>query len=133
MTPTDKRALKALCGKRAKPELRRLFKLIRSHDDRALYAAIAPPRKRAKTSGDPLLREVEQSLRPILATAAEKADLLVEHLAKKHGRKLDIEAKGLADAVRRLRPVFSDAQIRAGVKTLLVEMAALYSTRETVV
>lgn len=134
MTPAEKKALKALCRKRGKPELKRLFKLIRAHDDRALLAAIAPPKKRAgKKAGDPLVRELEQSLRPILGPAAEKADLLVEHLAKKHRRKLAFEPKGIADAVRRLRPTLSDAQIRAGAKTLMTEMAELYSARETVV
>lgn len=134
MTPVEKKALKALCGKRGKPELRRLFKLVRAHDDRALFAAIATPTKpAAKKIGDPLIRELEQSLRPILGPASEKADLLVEHLAKKYRRKLAFEPKGIADAVRRLRPVLSDAQIRAGAKTLMTEMAELYSARETVV
>jgi hypothetical protein len=134
MSPSQKAALKALCGKRHKPELKRLFALIRAHDDRALFAAIAPARKRAaKRPGDPLVREIETALRPILGPAAEKAELLVEHMAKKHRRKLAWEPKGVADAVRRLRAAFSDAQIRAAAKSLMAEMAELYSARETVV
>ncbi|WP_395648136.1 hypothetical protein [Terricaulis sp.] len=134
MTPAEKKALKALCGKRTKPELKKLFALVRAHNDRALMAAIAPPKTRAaKRRGDPLVREVDQTLKPILGPAAEKAELLVEHMAKKHRRKLGAPARGIAGTVRDLRAKFSEAQIRAGAKSLLADLAAQYSSRETVV
>ena len=93
-----------------------------------------PPKKKAtKPRGDPLAREVEQTLKPILGPAAEKAEMLIEHIAKKHRRKLALAPKGLADAARQLRGSFSDQQIRAGAKSLVTHLAQLYGDRETVV
>lgn len=134
MTPAERKAVQALCGKRGKPELKKLFALIRANNDRALLAAVTPAKKRAaKRRGDPLAREVDLTLKPIIGPAAEKAELLVEHMAKKHRRKLGATPKGLASAVRDLRSTFSEAQIRAGAKSLLAHLAEQYSSRETVV
>jgi|CXWL01.1.fsa_nt_gi hypothetical protein len=128
--PAERKALKALCGKRGKPELKRLFALIRANSDRALLAGIAPARKRPVKSAPSLA----DAMRPLLAPASEKAELLVEHLAKKHRRKLDFAPKGLADAAKRLRAAgLSQAQIDAGAVSLLKELAKLHGTRETVV
>lgn len=134
MKAADKKTLQALARGKTPAELKALFKLIRAHDDRALLAALKKPKAKSAPKGDPLAREIETMLRPILGPSAEKAELLVEHLSRKLGRDLAIEPKGVADAVRRLRAAkVRDAQIRAGAKTLLQEMAALYSPRETVV
>lgn len=133
LDPAQRKALKALCGKRTKPELKRLFALIRAHDDRTLLAAAARPRKRSAKAGNALSADLARALRPILAPASEKAELLVEHLAKKHRRKLKLQPKGLADAAKRLRADFTDAEIRSGAETLLRDLAKLYATRETVV
>jgi hypothetical protein len=132
--PTAKMLRQALRG-RSRAELKRLFAAIRTHEDRDLIAALAPPKKRtAKRKVDPLVRDLEQTLKPILGPASEKADLLVEHLAKKHRRKLAIAAKGLADAARQLRAKkLSDDQIRAGAKGLVAHLAKLYGAQETVV
>jgi phytoene dehydrogenase-like protein len=121
----------ALRGRSPK-EAKALFDTIRTHDDKALLAALRPAKKKAKR-GDPLVRELEQTLKPILGPAAEKADMLVEHLAKKHRRKLSLEPKGLADATKQLRGTFSDEQIRAGAKSLVAHLDKLYGDRETVV
>jgi hypothetical protein len=131
---TAKMLRQALRG-RSRAELKRLFTAIRAHEDRTLLAALAPAKKRvAKRKGDPLVRDLEQTLKPILGPASEKADLLVEHLAKKHRRKLAIAPKGLADAVRQLRAKnLSDDQIRAGAKGLVAHLAKLYGGQETVV
>ncbi|MBX9747961.1 MAG: hypothetical protein K2X34_13730, partial [Hyphomonadaceae bacterium] len=86
-----------------------------------------------KRKGDPLVRDLEQTLNPILGPAAEKADMLVEHIAKKHKRKLAFAPKGLADAAKQLRGQFTDDQIRAGAKSLVAHLAKLYGERETVV
>lgn len=130
---TAKLLRQALRG-RSGAELKRLFAAIRAHEDRALLAALAPPKKRApKRKVDPLVRDLEQTMKPVLGPASEKADLLVEHLAKKHRRKLGITPKGLADAARQLRAKnLSDDQIRAGAKGLVTHLAKLYG-RETVV
>lgn len=131
----DKKALKALCGKRPKAELTALFALVRRHDDRALLAVLAPPRKR-KPAGKPnlLLADIQNALKPLLAPAAEKGDLLAEHLAKAHGRALAFAPRGLADAVSRLRAAgFSEKQIRTGAKMLMTQLAKTHDGRETVV
>ena len=134
IAPVDAKLLKTALGKRSRAELKRTFALVRAHNDRALLAAIAPAKKRvAKRKGDPLVREIEQTLKPIMGPAQEKADLLIEHIAKKHRRKLGFQPKGLADATRQLRTKFSDAQISAGAKSLMVNLAKLYGDRETVV
>jgi cell division septum initiation protein DivIVA len=129
------RLLRQASRGRSRAELKRLFAAIRAHDDRALLAVLASPKKRAaKHKADPLVRDLKQALKPILGPAAEKADLLVEHLAKKHRRKLAIEAKGLADAARQLRAKnLTDDQIRAGAKSLVAHLAKLYGGQETVV
>ncbi len=131
-TPEQSKALRAVIRKRPAAELKAAFALIRAQSDRVLLAAIAPPKKRSK-SRDPLLRELEHTLKPVIAPAQEKADMLVEHLAKKHRRKLDIAPKGMADAARLLRARFTDAQISAGAKSLMTQLAKLYGDRETVV
>jgi hypothetical protein len=124
--------LRAALNRRSPKEAKALFATIREHDDNTLLAALRPAKKKSKR-GDPLVRELELTLKPILGPASEKADLLVEHLAKKHRRKLAIEPKGLADATKRLRTKFSDDQIRAGARSLVAHLAKLYGDRETVV
>lgn len=130
----QKKALRALARGKSKAELKALFALARSHSDRALLAAAFPAKKKAQAKkGDPLVREIEAMLRPILGPASEKGELLIQHVARKHKLALRETPKGVADAVRRLRKHVSDTQIRNGAKTLLSELAALYSTRESVV
>ena len=129
----QKRLLASLVRKRPRAELKLLFAVIRAHDDRALFAALAPGRRKPKRPRDPLLRDLELALKPILAPSAEKAEMLVEHLSKKHRRKLAFEAKGLAEAARRCRAVkLSDEQIRAGARTLVANLAKRHG-RESVV
>jgi hypothetical protein len=130
----ETKVLRTTLRGRSRAELKAVFAAIRKHDDKTLLAALAPAKKRAaKKRGDPLVRELEQTLKPILGPAAEKADMLVEHIAKKHRRKLGMASKGLADAARQLRTKFSDEQIRAGAQSLIVHLAKLYGDRETVV
>jgi hypothetical protein len=134
LKPDHTKALRTLSRGRSRAELKQLFALIRKHDDKALFAAITPAKKRAsKRKGDPLVRELEQTLKPILGPSAEKADMLIEHIGKKHRRKLGIEPKGLADAAKKLRVTFTDEQIRAGAQSLVAQLAKLYGDRETVV
>jgi hypothetical protein len=119
---------------RSRAELKRLFAAIRAHDDASLLAALAPQRQRpAKRRTDPLVRDLERILKPIMGPASEKAELLVEHAAKRRRRKLDVEAKGLADAARQLRSKFSDDQIREDARSLVALLASLHGDRETVV
>ncbi|MEZ5961282.1 MAG: hypothetical protein R3C30_12775 [Hyphomonadaceae bacterium] len=134
LKPTDAKLLRAALGRRTRPEARRVFKLARTNTDKTLLAALpAPKKKPAKPKGDPLVREIEQTLKPILGPAQEKADLLIEHIAKKYKRKLAYEPKGLADATRQLRTKFSDDQISAGAKSLVAQLSKLYGGSDGVV
>jgi hypothetical protein len=129
----QKQLLRVMLKKRTRAELKTLFAAIRGNDDRALLAALAPPKKKPKRAIDPLLRSVDLILKPLLAPNAEKAEMLVEHLAKKHRRKLITPATGLASAIRKLRAAnLSDEHILAGAKSLMVALAKLHG-RETVV
>lgn len=130
----DAKLLRMALHRTPRRELKRVFALIRTHDDRALLAATAPAKARAKRRRDPLVRDLEQTLRPILGPGREKADLLVEHLARTHRRKLDIQPTGLAEAVRHLRAHhFSDVQIGAAAKNLVARLAKLHGGGESVV
>jgi hypothetical protein len=133
LAPEDAKALRGALGRRSRSELKRLFALVRAHPDRTLLAAALPAKNKPKRRGDPLVRELEQTLKPILGPAHEKADLLVEHIAKKHRRKLAVAPKGLADAARQLRAKFSDAQISAGAKSLVAHLAKLHGGSDGVV
>ena len=126
--------MRTALGRRSRAELKRLFALARAHPDRALLAAALPAKKRkpAKPKRDPLVREIELTLKPIIGPSQEKADLLVEHMAKRHRRKLAIEPKGLADAARRLRTKFNDDQIAAAARGLVAHLAKLYGERDSV-
>jgi len=131
---TAKLLRQALRG-RSRADLKRIFAAIRAHEDRALLAALASRKpRRSKRKADSLTRDLERTLKPILGPAAEKADLLVEHIAKKYRRRLDIAPKGLADAARQLRAKkLTDDQIRAGAHSLVAHLAKLYGGQETVV
>ena len=135
LSAADAKLLRVALRGRPRAETKRLFALVRTNSDKALLAAISPARKKAPArKGDPLVRDVNQILKPILGPAAEKSDLLIEHMAKQHRRKLGAAPKGLADAIRGLRAKkFSDEQIRAGATGLVAQLAALYGDRETVV
>jgi len=134
LKPADAKLLRAALGRRSPAEVRRIFKLARGNTDKTLLAAALPaPKKAAKPKGDPLVRELEQTLKPILGPAQEKADLLIEHIAKKHKRKLAYQPKGLADATRQLRTKFSDDQISAGAKSLVTHLSKLYGGSDGVV
>ncbi|MFT3726615.1 MAG: hypothetical protein QM759_02170 [Terricaulis sp.] len=128
----QKQALKASLKKRTDAELKALFALVRATDDKTLLAALAPPKPKARR-GDPLARELELVLKPIMGPSAEKAEMLVEFMAKKHRRKLSLETKGLGDAAKQLRTHFTDAQIRAGAEVLLGNLKKLYGDQESVV
>jgi len=132
LSPEQAKTLRAALRKRPPRELKAAFALIRAESDRTLLTAIAPAKKRAKPAGDPLVRALEKTLKPIIAPAQEKADLLVEHIAKKHRKKLSIAPKGLTDAVRQLRGKFSDAQIQSGAQSLMAQLRDLYGERESV-
>jgi hypothetical protein len=126
--------LRAQLRGRKRADLKQVFALVRANSDRVLLAALAPPtRQRAAQCGDPLARELDHIMKTMLAPAREKAEMLVEHMAKSSRRKLDIEPKGLADAARLLRVNFSDAQIRTGAEKLMAHLAKLYGGRETVI
>lgn len=127
------RTLKAVLRKAPRPRLKAAFATIRAHPDRELLATLLPEAPRKRRARDPLLRDVEAALKPVMGPAIEKAEMLVEHLAKKHRRRFDFDTTGLADAIRRLRATLSDDDIRDGARSLAETLAQLYGDRETVV
>lgn len=129
----DAKLLRTIAGKRSRADLKRLFAVVRAHTDRSLLAAALPAKKQAKRKGDPLIRELEQTLKPIMGPSHEKADLLIEHIAKKYKRKLAFQPKGLAEAARQLRTKFSDDQISAGARSLVTHLNKLYGGSDGVV
>lgn len=133
MKDADAELLRKFCRGRKPAEVKAVFALVRASTDRKLLAALKPPKKKPVRRGDPLVKDVEHAFRPLMATSAEKADLLVEHMLKAHKKRIDLEAKGLADAVKRLRRHFNDDQIRAGAENQVRKLSALYGKRETVV
>lgn len=133
MKAEDAKLLRSALGRRSRAELKRLFTLVRAEPDRVLIAAALQSKKKSKPKGDPLVRELEQTLKPILGPSHEKADMLIEHIAKKHRRKLPYQPKGLADATRQLRAKFTDTQIAAGAKSLVAHLAKLYGGADGVV
>ena len=132
LPPAQTKTLRAALKKRSGAELKQVFALVRAHDDPTLLAALTPPKPKRRP-GDPLVRALDRTLKPIMGPAAEKAEMLIEFMAKKHRRKLSGEPKGLADAAKRLRVHFTDAQIEAGAKALLRNLKKLYGDQETVV
>ncbi|HRE44333.1 MAG TPA: hypothetical protein PKY87_10225 [Terricaulis sp.] len=133
LSAAEAKTLRAALRKRPAKELKAAFALIRAKGDAALIAALAPAKKKASAKTDPLLRALDLALNPVIAPAAEKADMLIDHIAKKRRRKLDIKAKGLADAARQLRKRFTDAEIEADAKSLAAHLTKLYGGREGVV
>ncbi|MET0183599.1 MAG: hypothetical protein ABW199_12010 [Caulobacterales bacterium] len=132
MTPAQKKALKALAKSRTPAELRGLFALIRKESDTSLLKALKDAPKPKAAAGDPLVKEITKTLAPILAPAAEKADLLVEHMGSLHKNVPAFEPKGIADAVKKLRARFKDSEIRAAAASLIAKLKKDFSTRETV-
>ncbi|MEZ5958031.1 MAG: hypothetical protein R3C27_12575 [Hyphomonadaceae bacterium] len=135
LKPADAKLLRTALARRSRTEAKRVFKLARDHSDKTLLAAAfaAPKNKAAKPKGDPLVRELKRTLKPIMGPSQEKADMLIEHIAKKYKRKLACEPKGLADATRQLRTKFSDDQISAGAKSLVTHLSKLYGGSDGVV
>jgi hypothetical protein len=82
-------------------------------------------------TADPLLGEVKALFTPVIAPAAEKADLLIAHMCEHNGAP-SFEARGLAQAVKRLRKHFSDEQISAAARSLIERLERDYCCREPV-
>jgi hypothetical protein len=123
-----KRSTKGLSDR----EVAALFKLIRTKTNAELQVVLGrsakkPPAK-AKTQRDSLVQALTVILQPILARAAEKADLLMDHL----GADVTRAPKGLSDAVRVLRRTHTDEAILEGAKSLLAKVARRHSMREVV-
>lgn len=132
MNPAQKKALQALAKNRAHAELKALFAIIRRESDAALLNAVKQEPAAKKAGGESLVRDIARMLAPILAPAAEKADMLVAHMARLHETAPVFEPKGLADAVKKLRTRFKDAEIRAGAASLIEKLKRDFSTRESV-
>jgi hypothetical protein len=78
------------------------------------------------------VRDLQRILKPLMAPASEKAEMLVEHIATRRSCQFDFNPKGLADAVRRLRGNVTDDEIRDAATEMVTQLSGLYDGRETV-
>lgn len=124
------KALKKAAAALSERELRALIAYVRTRTMEKLIAQAAgapQPTAKRKPSKDRLLADVTAILKPILAPGAEKAELFLTHMGQPEAR-----ARGLAEAVKRLRRSVSDAEIKAGAEALIQSLAKRRSMRETV-
>ena len=133
MSPVERALMRQLAHGRTRAELERLIALVRRTDNADLMeAAFAPPAPKARRARDPLTAEVDQALSPLLAPAAEKADLLIEETQRGRSACPEIAAKGLASAVRKLRALYGEESVRAAARDLMARIARDHDPRETV-
>ncbi len=111
-------AIQVLRARLSEAELRALFEDIRANRDRELLG----PRAKAP-SEDALVEAVKALLAPSPASSARKGAMLVAELERLTGRSFGVAARGLADAVRRLRAHLSDDDIRDGAFSLRVTLS----------
>lgn len=81
---------------------------------------------------DALLTEVKALFAPVLASASEKGDLLAARMRERFAGAPEFDARGLADALRRLRKRFSDAEIADCARALAADLERDYCCRERV-
>lgn len=131
--------LQGLAARASVSQMRAFFELVRTHADADLLALAAKAKRRIGKEPSPpgLTRRIAAILKPILAPASEKAELLIEHMAQIDeadlGRfLLDPPPRGLSDAIKRLRPRFSDEDIEAGALGLIAKLSRTHSMREQV-
>ncbi len=102
-------------------ELRLFFHDVRALPDEALLARLLGARA-ARAPADPTVAAVTRTMRPIEARAGEKAELLTMAAARKGTPAL--KARGIPDAVKKLRVYLSDQQILETASTVVRELAA---------
>ena len=111
-------AIQFLRARLTATELSALFEDVRAHADRDLSSPRAQP-----ASEDALVEAVKALLAPSSASSVRKGRMLVRELERLTGRTLAVTARGLPDAVRRLRAYLSDDDIRDGAFSLRVTLA----------
>ena len=127
MDAATRRTLRRLARTRTPEQLAALFAAIRSHDDAALLAA--PAKTRRRNAG---FAEAQAArLAPIVAPAAEKAEMLLEAFAERHGP-VSIRPDGLLPTIRRLAAQYGEDTVAAAVDALMARLAQWGSTRERV-
>lgn len=134
MSPAERALLRQLAHGRSRADLERLIALIRRTDDAELtLAAFEPPPAKLRRPRDPLTEEVDQTLAPLLARAAEKADLLIAEAQRGRRAAPEIMAKGVASAVRKLRALYGEDGVRSAARALMARIAREHDPRETVI
>lgn len=82
-------------------------------------------------SSDPS-RAIAAKLKPILAPASEKAEMLIDVLSERHGASAHPEPRGLTPTIRRLCAHYGAEAVESAADVLLERMAAWGSLRERV-
>lgn len=122
MRPDTTKAIKKLrAGKTglSEKELRDFFNDVRALSDEALL--VQPTTKRPKIPADPTVASVTKSLKTVEASAPEKANLLLEAAVAKGVPPL--KARGIADAVKKLKGHLDDQQIVQMAISIVQELA----------
>lgn len=128
MDAAIRRTLRMLARTRTSEELAALFAAIRNQADDALLDT-APAPKRGRNAE--FANQVADRLAPIVAPAAEKAEMLIEALAEREGP-VAVRADGLVPTVRKLVARYGEDSVRAATDALMARLEQWGSTRERV-
>jgi adenosylmethionine-8-amino-7-oxononanoate aminotransferase len=129
MDPRVRRTLRALAKTRSHEEMKSLFAAIRAADDDALLqSALATASSRR--ASDPAAA-LARRLAPIVATADEKAALVIESLAETQGP-IGVQPDGLTPTLRKLVARYGEPAVGAAIDALMARLAHWGSTRERV-
>lgn len=130
MDAGSRKALKSLARTRTRAELTAIFKTIRTENDAALLAAVAPPKK-AKAKKADFAGAIAARLSMIHGPASDKADALIGVLEDTHGP-IDIAPAGLAPVIRKLANRFGEKEVSRAADALVKKLEAMGSMREKV-
>lgn len=127
MDAATRRTLRMLARTRSPAELAALFAAIRAGEDDTLLAAAT---ERIERRAD-FASAIAARLAPIVATAAEKAEMLIEALAEREGA-IAMRATGLQPTIRKLAARYGEGAVEFAADALMARMAQWGSTRERV-
>jgi hypothetical protein len=115
--------LRALAQRLDDAALRALFAAIRAEDDASLLRMLRPSAPATKARD--FASAIELRLKPLWASAADKAELLAVELRSTP------DPKGLKPTIRALVTVHGEAAVLAAAERLLTRLAT-YATREKI-
>lgn len=127
MEASVRRTLRRLARRRSAEDMRLLFETIRALDDETLLAGAPAPRTDASRD---FAAVIVARLQPVVAPAAEKAQLLVDAMERPEA--LSLDAVGLKPTIRKLAARFGEAAVAAAADRMLAAAERWGSSRERV-